>query len=136
MGVSMEQIPDLLDSLVHDRGDLITADGANPIVLDYLQRQGFAIYPARKGQHSVQKGIVHLRGFKEIVFAPECLITYNEFKRLRWPTERLTGKVISGANPIGSDHGVDRAPSNTDSRTFCLGARSPRWTPRAEACGA
>jgi hypothetical protein len=121
----MEQIPGMLDSILNDRGDLVTADGANPIVLDFLQSKGFAIYPARKGHHSVQKGIVHLRGFK-IVADPNCPITLNEFRRLRWPTERLTGKVISGANRSARNIASTRA--NTGARTFFRGLRSPTMT--------
>ena len=105
-GVSTELVPRLLDNILSDRGDLVIADGADPRLIDYLRGQGFAVYAARKGPHSVLAGVRHLKSFK-IVVDPDCPHTLSEFRRLRWQTERLTGQVRNDANPIGSDHCLD-----------------------------
>jgi phage terminase large subunit len=102
-GVSNERVPALLDSILPDRGELVIADGADPRLIDYLNSQGFAVRAARKGPHSVQNGIKHLKSFG-IVIDPSCTHALAEIRRLRWQTEKLTGKVIDGANPIGSNH--------------------------------
>ena len=104
--MSNERVPDLLDSILADRGELVIADGADPRLIDYLKARASSSRAARKGPHGVQNGIKHLKSF-DIVIDPDCPHALSEFRRLRWQTEKLTGKVIDGANPIGSDHCID-----------------------------
>jgi len=106
-GVPTEQLPELLSSIVHDTGALVRADGSRPETIDYLQQRGFGVRPARKGPGSVKDGISFLQSF-EILVDPGCEHARNELHGYSWPTDRLTGQVIPGVNPIGvNDHVID-----------------------------
>jgi phage terminase large subunit len=105
--VPTEELPDMLRSIVRDPGDLVMADSARPETIDYLQKRGFGVQPARKGPGSIRDGIMFLQSF-EILLDPSCEKMRDELRCYSWPTDRLTGQVRAGANPIGAnDHFAD-----------------------------
>ena len=105
--VPLDQLPEMLLSIVGDRGDLVMADSSRPETIDYLQARGFGVVAARKGPGSVRAGIEFLQGY-EIVLDPDCEQMREELRLYSWPTDRLTGQVIAGVNPIGAyDHFAD-----------------------------
>jgi phage terminase large subunit len=104
-GISNERVPELLDSILPDRGELVTADSADPRLIDYLRSVGFAVRAAEKPPYSVLAGVKRLKSF-EIVVDPSCPHTLAEFRRLRWRTER-NGQIMENVNPIGSRHCLD-----------------------------
>jgi phage terminase large subunit len=97
--VPTDQLPDMLASIVHDPGDLVRADSARPETIDYLQKRGFGVRPARKGPGSIRDGIAFLQSF-ELVLDPDCEKMREELRCYSWPVDRLTGQVIAGVNPI------------------------------------
>lgn len=100
-------MPALLNSIVHDPGDLVRADGSRPETIDFLQRRGFGVRAARKGAGSVREGIARLQSF-ELLVDPGCENVRSELRQYSWPTDRLTGQVVPGVNPIGvADHCID-----------------------------
>ena len=106
-GLPTEQLPALLNSIVHDPGDLVRADGSRPETIDFLQRRGFGVRAARKGAGSVREGIARLQSF-ELLVDPGCENVRSELRQYSWPTDRLTGQVVPGVNPIGvADHCID-----------------------------
>jgi phage terminase large subunit len=105
--VTMDQLPALIASVVRDPGDLIRADSSQPGTIEFLQSRGFGVTPARKGQGSVREGITFLQGF-ELVIDPDCEAMRNEARLYSWPTDRLSGQVIPGVNPVdANNHGFD-----------------------------
>ena len=105
--VPMDQLPELVRSVVRDDGDLIRADSSQPGTIEFLQARGFDVRPAKKGQGSVRTGIQFLQGY-QLVVDPACTEVCNELRLYSWPTDKLTGQVISGLNPIGgADHLLD-----------------------------
>ena len=101
--------PSLLESVVHDRGDLVRADSSQPGTIEFLRSRGFGVVPARKGPGSVREGIQFLQGY-QLVVDPTCEQMRNELRLYSWPTDRLTGMVIAGVNPIDShNHLIDCA---------------------------
>ena len=104
--VPTRELPQMLDSILHSRSDLVTADGARPEIIEELCALGFNVDDAKKGKNSVREGIERLQNF-EIVVDPDCLYAYDEFRGCRWPVDRLTGKVKPGENPVGRDHILD-----------------------------
>jgi phage terminase large subunit len=106
----LDQLPELVRAVVRDDGDLIRADKSRPETIDFLRSRGFGgIIPARKGKGSLRAGIEFLQGY-QIVINPDCEAMREEARLYSWPTDRLTGRVIAGANPIPAyDHGWDSA---------------------------
>jgi phage terminase large subunit len=107
---SLDLLPELLGSFVHNPDSVIWADSARPDIIDYLTRHGFPnCIGAPKGKASIMAGIEKLQAF-ELIIAPRCEHFFAECHGYSWPTNPLTGVVISGENPIGgADHLLDCA---------------------------
>lgn len=90
----------------------IKGDAANPQIISYLQRQGFAITAADKWPGSVEDGIAHMKGFARIVIHPRCPHVAQEFRLYSWKTDprQLDGEGNPVILPVLVDrfnHGVD-----------------------------
>ncbi|MDF7480881.1 phage terminase large subunit, partial [Proteus mirabilis] len=70
IGVELDHMPAFYDKIPESRKWPIKADSARPETISYLKRQGFNISAAKKWQGSVEDGITHLRGFKQIIIHP------------------------------------------------------------------
>ncbi len=105
--VTMDQLPTLINSIVGDRGDLIRANSSQPGIIEFLRSRGFGAVGARKGAGSVREGVMLLQGYQWIV-DPDCEQMRGELHRYSWPVDKLTGRVISGVNPIdANNHLID-----------------------------
>ena len=103
------ELPALFDSILRSRDDLVWADGSRPEIIADLVEAGFNVRAAKKGAGSVREGIANLQNF-EILIDFECSYVYDEFRGARWPTDKLTGKVIANQNPVdANNHGLDAA---------------------------
>ena len=84
----MDNIPDI------EKYELI-ADNARPESISYLKRNGIPkVKPCVKGKGSVEDGIAHLKGYKQIVIHPRCVQTAQEFRLYSYKTDRLSGEVL------------------------------------------
>ena len=105
--VPMDQLPNLIESVVADRGDLVMADNSQPGTIEFLAARGFGVIPARKGKGSVREGVQYLQGF-QLVIDPSCDETANEARLYRWPVDPLSGQVRPGVNPVDRfNHHID-----------------------------
>ncbi len=84
----------------------VNCDSANPAAIDALVESGVNAYPTDKGR--VKHGIEILRSHV-IIVSPRCPITADELQKLRYATDRITGKVLVGENTKfeGVRHCVD-----------------------------
>lgn len=83
-----EQIPDV------ENYDVI-ADNARPESISYLKRNGLPkVKACSKGKGSVEDGIMHLKGYKQIVIHPRCTATAKEFRLYSYKTDRLSGEIL------------------------------------------
>jgi phage terminase large subunit len=71
----------------------IIADSARPEIIDYMQRRGFSIEPAKKGPGSVEEGVTFLQNF-DICVHPDCKHTEDELTFYEFETDKLTGEVL------------------------------------------
>lgn len=94
VGVELDYMPAFYDKIPESRKWPIKADSARPETISYLKRQGFNISAAKKWQGSVEDGITHLRGFKQIIIHPRCKETAKEARLYSYKTDRITGEVI------------------------------------------
>jgi phage terminase large subunit len=103
--VTMEQLPDLVRSVIHHDSDLVRADSSQPGTIEFLQSRGLNIQRARKGPGSVKSGILFLQGF-QLVVDPACDELREEARLYSWVTDRLTGQALS--IPVdANNHGFD-----------------------------
>lgn len=94
VGVELDHMPEFYDKIPESRKWPIKADSARPETISYLKRQGFNISAAKKWQGSVEDGITHLRGFKQIIIHPRCKETAKEARLYSYKTDRVTGEVL------------------------------------------
>lgn len=72
----------------------IKADNSRPETISHIKKQGFNISAAKKWQGSVEDGITHLRGFKQIIIHPRCKETAKEARLYSYKTDLITGEVL------------------------------------------
>ncbi|EOD6304283.1 PBSX family phage terminase large subunit [Proteus mirabilis] len=94
IGVELDHMPAFYDKIPESRKWPIKADSARPETISYLKRQGFNVSAAKKWQGSVEDGITHLRGFKQIIIHPRCKETAKEARLYSYKTDRITGEVL------------------------------------------
>lgn len=94
IGVELDHMPAFYDKIPESRKWPIKADSARPETISYLKRQGFNISAAKKWQGSVEDGITHLLGFKQIIIHPRCKETAKEARLYSYKTDRITGEVL------------------------------------------
>lgn len=72
----------------------ITADSANPQLIDYMQRHGFSsMKPAIKGPGSVEEGVSFVKTF-DIVVHPDCINTIDELINYSFKIDPKTELVL------------------------------------------
>ena len=93
IGVEIDHLPALFDTVPGSRDWVITADSARPETISYLQRHGFPkLTAAIKGKDSVKEGVIFLQNF-DIVIHPRCIHTIDEFTMYSYHVDKLTGLV-------------------------------------------
>jgi phage terminase large subunit len=93
LGVEIDHLPALFDSIADARKHLTRADNARPETISYVQRAGFNIMPAEKWPGSVEDGVEFLRSFEAVVIHPRCKHTAEEARLYSYKVDRLTGDV-------------------------------------------
>lgn len=80
----------------------VRADSARPETISHVKSTGSGIRPAlpqiaavEKWPGSVEDGIAHLRGYREIVIHPRCAAFLNEARLYSYKVDRLTGDVLA-----------------------------------------
>ena len=106
IGVDIDKLPRLFDSVPDIRRYPIRADNARPETISYMRRQGFQIYPAVKGKGSVEDGIAHLRGYLKIIIHPRCKNAIQESRLWQYKVIEKTKQTTTIPKP-GNDHCFD-----------------------------
>ena len=94
IGVELNQIPQLFDSIPGSRQHVIRADNSRPETIFHVAQLGFNIVAAEKWPGSVEDGIGWLRHFESIVIHPRCKHTEEEARLYRYKTDPVTGDVL------------------------------------------
>ena len=95
VGVELDEMPQLYDSVPESRKWIIKADSARPETISYLKnRCGFRIEAAKKWAGSIEDGISYLKSFERIVIDPRCKHTADEFRLYSYKTDKTTGEVL------------------------------------------
>lgn len=95
VGIELDRLPAVLDTVPGVRDWPIHADGARPETISYLaNRHHYPISAADKWPGSVEDGIEHLKSFQGIRVHPRCAQTAREFRLYRYKVDHLTGDVL------------------------------------------
>jgi phage terminase large subunit len=107
VGVELDEIPALFESVPGARQHVIRADSSRPETISHVRQRGFLrIEPAEKWQGSVEDGIAFLRSFEKIVVHPRCTHAATEMRLYSYKRDRLSGDVLP--IPIDRDnHTID-----------------------------
>ncbi len=85
----------LMDNIPGIENYEVIADSARPESISYLKRNGLPkVKSCVKGKGSVEDGIAHLKGYKQIVIHPRCTATAQEFRLYSYKTDRLSGEIL------------------------------------------
>lgn len=76
------------------RDQPIIADNARPEIISFIRRKGFNIKAADKWKGSVEDGIAHLKGFREIVIHERCVHTAQEARLYSYKVDSKNGEVL------------------------------------------
>ena len=106
--VPMDQLSQLLLSVVDSDNDLVKADSSMPGAIEFLNARGFPnVVGAKKGPGSVKAGINYMSSYK-IVIHPQCEKMRDEARLYSFMTDKLSGKVLPGRVPVdANNHGWD-----------------------------
>ena len=94
VGVELDEIPQLFDSVPDSRKWLIMADCARPETVSHIKNKGFNIESCPKWQGSVEDGIEYIRSFERVYIHSRCPHTYYEFKFYSYKQDKNTGEVL------------------------------------------
>ena len=94
VGVEMDELPQLFDSIPDSRKWVIRADCARPETIAYVKRHGFNCIGAEKWKGSIEDGIEYIRSFEKIYIHPRCKHTYDEFKFYSYKKDRISGDIL------------------------------------------
>jgi phage terminase large subunit len=96
--VEIDDIPALFDTIADEdyspRMWPIFGDNSRPETISYIARQGFDITPADKWQGSVEDGITHLRGFRNIIIHERCKNLAQEARLYSYKVDKNNGKIL------------------------------------------
>ena len=100
VGVELDEIPELFDTVPGCRDHIIRADNSRPETINHIKKKGFRIYPVvkkwkndnvieekdgqivmmRGGDSSIKDGIAYMRSFEEIVIHERCKHHAEEYR--------------------------------------------------------
>ena len=93
-GVEITETPALFDAVLPHKAWPCRADSARPELISHMRNLGYNIIAADKEKGSVEDGIRHMRGYREIVVRPRCKHHIEELQKYSYKTDRLTGDVL------------------------------------------
>lgn len=94
VGVEIDELPQLYDSVPGARDWPIKGDSARPETISYLYRSGFNIDAADKWPKSIEEGINFIKSFDKVVIHPRCKHAADEFRLYSYKTDKLTNEVL------------------------------------------
>ena len=94
VGVELDEIPQLFDSVPESRKWRIPADSSRPETISYIARKGFQITSCDKWTGCVEDGIAFLKSFEQIVIHSRCVHTIQEMKSYCYKKDRLTDEIL------------------------------------------
>lgn len=110
VGVELEELPQLFDSIPGSRFTKIVADNSRPETISFMRKKGFPIVGCVKTATTkagfVRDGLEFMRKFDKIHIHKRCIHTKDEFEHYSFKVDKKTEEVL----PVlaeGFDHCID-----------------------------
>lgn len=94
VGIDLDELPALFDSIDVGRRNKIEADCARPETISYMAKQGYNIEGASKWKGSVEDGVEYLKSFAKIIIHPRCKHTIEEMKTYSYKRDKNSMEVL------------------------------------------
>ena len=94
IGIDLDDIPQLFDSISTARQWPLKADNSRPETISYISKKKFSITAADKWHGSVEDGISYLRKFDKIIIHERCKHTIDEFRLYSYKVDKQTGDIL------------------------------------------
>lgn len=94
VGIEMEELPKLFDTVPDSRKWVIRADCARPETISYVKRRGFRCIACQKWKGSIEDGIEYIRSFDKIYIHPRCKGTIEEFNKYSYKKDKVSGDIL------------------------------------------
>jgi phage terminase large subunit len=94
VGVELDELPRLFDTVPTARTWPIKADSARPETISHVNRKGFHVKAAKKWSGSVEDGLAVLKGFEKIVVHPRCKHTADEMRLYSYKVDKNNGDIL------------------------------------------
>lgn len=118
----LDNTPELFDKVMFNRRDWCRADSARPETIDYMNKRGFRIKPAKKGNNSVGDGILRLKRYNNIIIHPtRCPETAKEFDKYSWKVNKQTEEIIKTPEDK-YNHSIDAIRYGTEGKEINPGS--------------
>lgn len=95
-GLEIDETNDYVNARIEGFSEYtVRADSARPESISYLQRNGMPkCVSVSKWPGSVEDGIAHLRGYKEIVIHVRCKSTQQEARLYKYKVDKKSGDIL------------------------------------------
>jgi len=92
VGVELEELPELWDSVPGSREHEVIADNARPETISFMNKKGFVVTACSKTSGTVEgfirDGVEWLKKHEHIYIHPRCVETLNEFKHYKYKVDK------------------------------------------------
>lgn len=92
VGVELEELPELFDSVPGSRDHEIKADNSRPETISFMNRRGFVVTACNKTSGSnegfVRDGIEFMKKYAHIYIHPRCVESLNEFQHYKYKVDK------------------------------------------------
>jgi len=117
----LDNTPELFDKVMLNRRDWCKADSARPETIEWMNKRGFRIKPAKKGANSIGDGILRLKRYRNIyIHKDRCPETAKEFYKYSWKVNKQTEKIIKVPEDK-FNHSIDAIRYATEGKEYRAG---------------
>lgn len=113
IGCEIDDTPGLFMTVPDAEKWWITAGGERPERISYLQRRGWKIKKALRGNFSEQRGVDHLQNYTIHIHKTNCPHAAKEFQNYKHPIDKLTDRPLP-ILPTKKNHTVEAARYATE----------------------
>lgn len=94
VGVELDEIPELFDTVPGSRDHEIKADSARPETISHIKHKGFSVVSCEKWNGSVKDGIAHMKSYRKIYVHPRCTPVIDELQHYSYKKDRKTNEIL------------------------------------------
>lgn len=94
VGVEIDELPQMFKIVPGAMQNVIRADSARPETISYMNKRGWTIRPAQKGENSIKEGIEFIRSYRIVHIHSRCVNTAYEFGAYSYKVDGLTGEPL------------------------------------------